>query len=318
MRPAALAYIFAIMMVSLCSEYWQFMLAQGVLMGSLMAFLQYPAFAAVGQYFDKKRAAAMGIVVSGSSVGGIVTPIALSKMLNSTSLGFGWSVRIIGFTSVALVVFSCLSIRARLPPRTTAFLIPSAFKEVKYVLLVAALFFMFLGFLTPPFFLPSYAVSRGIDPTLASYLLAIFNAASTFGRIIPGILADRYGRLNMFALAGLATGIVTLCMTLAKTTPGLVIYAIALGFASGTIVSGASTALTLCPKDPRDIGTYLGMGIAVSSFAALIGPPVNGALVDTYGDFLQVSIFSGVMLLVGGCLAIACKAVTTEGIWGKI
>jgi hypothetical protein len=38
------------MMVSLCNEYYQFMLAQGVLMGSAVAFLQFPAFAIVAQF----------------------------------------------------------------------------------------------------------------------------------------------------------------------------------------------------------------------------------------------------------------------------
>jgi hypothetical protein len=37
------------MMVSLCSQYYQFMLAQAVLMGSAVAFLQFPAFAIVAQ-----------------------------------------------------------------------------------------------------------------------------------------------------------------------------------------------------------------------------------------------------------------------------
>jgi hypothetical protein len=39
-----------------------------------------------------------------------------------------------------------------------------------------------------------------MDATLASYLLAIINAASTFGRVIPGVLADKFGRLNIVAL----------------------------------------------------------------------------------------------------------------------
>src|SRR5436190_6430248 len=90
-------YVFAMMMTSLCYEYWQFVLTQGVLMGIAIGLLQFPAFAAVSQYFDKKRAAALGVVVSGSSIGGVAIPIALSKMLNSSSLGFGWSVRVIGF-----------------------------------------------------------------------------------------------------------------------------------------------------------------------------------------------------------------------------
>lgn len=107
-------------------------------------------------------------------------------------------------------------------------------------------------------------------------------------------------------------------MSKAETTAGLVVYSVMFGFSSGTIVSGGSAAFTICPKDPRDFGTYMGMGIGISSLAALIGPPVNGALFDRYGGFLQVSIFSGIMCLVGGCTALVSKVTTPQGILGKV
>ncbi|KAF5648913.1 riboflavin transporter MCH5 [Fusarium sp. NRRL 52700] len=318
LRPAAVTYVFATMMTSLCKEYWQFMLAQGILMGIAMAFLQIPAFGAVSQYFDKKRAAAFGIVVSGSSIGGVVFPIALSKMLNDSSLGFGWSIRIMGFVMIPLMSFSCMAVRPRLPSRETSFFLLEPFKSPLYLLVIGSLFFLFIGMFAPLFFIPTYAVSRGVNPTLASYLLAITNAASTFGRIIPGILADKYGRLNMYSFGGLCTGVVILCMNEAKSTAALVVYALIFGFCSGTIISGVSAAFTLVSKDPRNNGTYMGMGLAVSSLAALIGPPVNGVLVSKYGGFFQVSVFSGVMCLFGGCLATVAKMWTEKGIFGRI
>ena len=287
-------------------------------MGISMGFLQFPAMAAVSQYFDKRRAAALGVAISGSSIGGVVIPIALSKMLNGSSLGFGWTVRVIGFVVIPLMSFSCVAIKSRLPPRTTTFFIGAALKDARYVLLIASLFFMLLGMFTPLFFLPTYAVTRGVDATLASYLLAIINAASTFGRIIPGILADKFGRLNIFSLGGIVTGIIIICMNTAETTAGLVVYSIFIGFCSGTIISGGSAAFTLCPRDPRDIGTYIGMGMAICSLAILIGPPVNGALVDRYGGFSQVSIFSGVMCLIGGLIALTSKFATPQGIFGRV
>ncbi|KAF7592143.1 hypothetical protein BBP40_000630 [Aspergillus hancockii] len=316
-RPAAIVYVFAMMMLSLCKTYWQIMLVQGVLMGTTMGFLQFPAIPAVSQYFDKKRAAALGLVVSGSSVGGIVIPIALSKMLNSSSLGFGWSVRVIGFLLIPFMVLACLTVKPRLPPTTSPFWNPVAFKDSKFCLLVAAMFFMFIGLFFPLFYIPTYAVSRGMSATLSGYLLAILNAASTFGRIIPGILADKFGRLNVFMVGGISTGIVIFCMNSATTNAGLIVYAVVIGFTSGTIISGGSTALTLCPKDPRDMGTYMGMGMALSSFATLIGPPVNGALVKHYGGYSEACIFSGVMCLFGGFIALATKAVTPQGILGR-
>ncbi|KAI1454794.1 MFS general substrate transporter [Annulohypoxylon moriforme] len=317
-RPAAVLYVFAIMMTSLCKEYWQFMLAQGVLLGSVMGFLQFPAMAAVSQFFNKKRAAALGVVVAGSSLGGVVIPIALSKMLNGSSIGFGWTVRIVGFITVPLLSFACVAITARLPPRTTAFFLWRAFKEPKFLLLTLAQFFMLLGGFTPLFYIPNYAVSRGVDPTLASYLLAIMNAASTFGRVIPGIVADKLGRLNVLAFGGFITGIVILCWNKVETTAALIVYSIAVGFSSGMIISGGSAAFTECPKDPRELGTYIGMGMGLSSFAALIGPPVSGVLLSKYGGYSQVSIFNGVMVLLGGGVVLVAKASTSKGVFGRI
>lgn len=306
------------MMLSLCDKYWQVMLVQGVLMGIVMGFLQFPAFAAVSQYFDKNRGAALGVVVSGSSIGGIAIPIALSKMLNGSSLGFGWSVRIIGFLIMPFLAFACTTVKARLPPRTTTFWLPAAFKEVRFVLLIASLFFLFFGMFTPLFFIPTYAVTRGMTPTLAGYLLAILNAASTFGRIIPGVLADKYGRLNVFMLGGIVTGIVIFCMNSATTNAALIVFSIIFGFSSGTIISGASAAISLCTGDPQNIGTYMGMGMSISAIGGLIGPSVNGAIIDKYGGFFQVSMFSGAMCLFGGCIALMTKATTPQGIMGRV
>jgi MFS family permease len=306
------------MMVSLCTEYYQFMLAQGVLMGSAVAFLQFPAFAVVAQYFDKKRAAAMGIVASGSSIGGVIFPIVLSKLLNGSTIGFGWSIRIIAFIILPFMLFACVVLRPRVPPRRTTMFIGAAWKDKKYVLLVVALFFMMMGMWIPVFYLPTYAVSRGMSATLAAYLLAIINASSTFGRIIPGILADRFGKLNLFAFAGIGTGIMVFCINEPKTNAAIIVYSVFFGFVSGTIISSASAAISLCTNDPRNLGTYMGMGLGLSSIAVLIGPPINGALIDEYGGFAQVAIFSGVLSSVGGLVALASKSVTSEGLLGKV
>ncbi|KAF2184009.1 putative MFS monocarboxylate transporter [Zopfia rhizophila CBS 207.26] len=279
-QPAAIAYVFAMMILSPCKTYWQVMLVQCVLMGIVMCLLQLPAFAAVSQYFDKNWAGAMGLVVSGSSIGGVIIPIVLSKMLNDSSLGFGWS--------------------ARLPPRETQFWLISTYKEERFVILIIALFFMFFGMFTPFFYLPTYAITQGIGPTLTGYQLSIVNTASTFGRIVPSVLADKYGHLN----------IVT-------SNAGLIVYSVFFGFASGTIMSGASAAFSLCPQDARNAGTYMGMGVAIAGLGGLIGPPLNGAIVNTCGGYFQVSMFSGAMCLFGGFVTLLAKLSTPQGLLGR-
>ncbi|CAK7210384.1 hypothetical protein SCUCBS95973_000762 [Sporothrix curviconia] len=322
LRPSTVVCVFATMMISLCTEFYQFLLCQGILLGIATGCMQFPAMAAVMQFFDKNRAAALGVAVAGSSVGGVVFPIALSRMLNDPSvaahLSFGWAVRIIGFVMLFSLGISCVTVRPRLPPRTTQFFLPAAFKQTNFVFIIFAMIFMFMGLFTPLFFLPSYAVTQGMDTALASYLLAIVNAASTFGRIIPGILADRLGRINVLVVGGTATGIIIMCLTKAHSTAGLVVFAVFFGFASGTIVSGASAAISVCSDDPRKMGTYLGMGLGTASIAVLIGPPINGQLVHHYPTYLPMTLFSGIACVVGGAFAFYAKSGTPQGIMGRV
>lgn len=306
------------MVLSLCKEYWQFMLVQAVIMGTLQGFMQIPAFAAVSHYFDKKRAAALGIVVAGSSVGGVVIPIAVARMLNASALGFGWTVRVIGFLVLPILLFACAVLVPRLPPRKTRLWRAGALRDARFLLVVAAFFFASIGMFTPLFYLPTYAVTRGVEATMAGYLLAILNAASTFGRVIPGVLADRYGRINALLTGCFGTGIIIFCFSAAKTEAALIVYAVFVGFFSGSITSAGSAAISICCPNPRDMGTYMGMGLAIGSLGLLIGPPIGGTLVRSYGGYVEFSMFGGAVCIFGGFVALSFKLLTPEGLLGKV
>ncbi|KAL8643444.1 MAG: hypothetical protein Q9226_008371, partial [Calogaya cf. arnoldii] len=94
--------VFGIMMTSLCTTYWQVILAQGVCVGLGAGCLFVPSIAVVSTYFTTpiKRAVATGLAVGGSSIGGIIYPIAFRQM--QPSLGFEWATRIIGFITMAV------------------------------------------------------------------------------------------------------------------------------------------------------------------------------------------------------------------------
>jgi MFS family permease len=316
-RPAAAAYVVAIMLTSLCTRYWHFMLAQGVLTGLSIGMAVYPALAAVPHWFLRRRAAAMGAAVAGSSLGAVAFPLALSGMLNDTNLGFGWSVRIAGFAMLPVLAFSFVALRARLPPRPARFLLPAAFRQPVYVLLVAATAVGMVAMFVPLFLIPAYAMSRGVDAALAGNLVAVLNAASVFGRVIPGVLADRFGRINMLLAAVVATGVLCFCWPQAVSTPGIAVFSVVIGFCSGAILSGASAALAACADYPRSIGTYMGMGMALSCVSALIGPPVSGKLIDTYGRYDQCAYFSGAMSFMSAILVAIAKSRTPAGFFGN-
>lgn len=293
------------------------MLAQGIVTGIGNGLVMFPAFAAVPQWFDKKRGAAMGIAVAGSSIGAIVFPIILSRLLTKTSLGFGWSVRITGFVMLPFLAFATFAVRSRLPPRKTQFFMAEPFQNPLWVLLVASLFFAMVGMFVPLFLIPTYAITKGMNETLASYLIAMLNGASIFGRVIPGVLGDKFGRINTLIAATLATGVIVFAWPFAESAGSIIAVTIVFGFWSGAIISGGSVAFTLCVDNPKNLGTYMGIGMALASFAALLGPPVSGALVDRYSSFVQASYFSGSLTLFGTVTAIWAKSYSPKGIFGQ-
>ena len=62
-------------------KYYQFFLSQGIGIGIGIGVLFVPSISVVTHYFMKRRAIAMGIVLSGSSLGAIVHTVILNKLL---------------------------------------------------------------------------------------------------------------------------------------------------------------------------------------------------------------------------------------------
>ena len=68
-RLGNLLVVFGLMMTSLCTEYWQVMLAQGIVTGIGCGLLFVPATALLPQYFAKRRNLAATIAAAGSGFG---------------------------------------------------------------------------------------------------------------------------------------------------------------------------------------------------------------------------------------------------------
>jgi nitrate/nitrite transporter NarK len=58
-------------------------------------------------------------------------------------------------------------------------------------------------------YIAAYAIRYGIPENTAFYLVSIINASSLFGRLSGGLLADKYGPINVMTPATLAVGILT-------------------------------------------------------------------------------------------------------------
>lgn len=129
---------------SVCTTYWQLFLAQGVCMGIGNGCLFCPALATVSTYFNKKRSLAIGMTACGSATGGLIFP-AMARQLLPT-VGFGWTIRAIGFVQLFGLVLANLGLKTRMPPRRTGALVEwAAFKELEYTFYAAGTFMVSLS-----------------------------------------------------------------------------------------------------------------------------------------------------------------------------
>ncbi|KAI5919343.1 major facilitator superfamily domain-containing protein [Camillea tinctor] len=297
-----LVYAFGLMMVSLSTQYYQFVLAQGIVSGLGASAVFNCATNSVMGWFFRRRATALGLVVSGSSVGGVVLPILMVKLI--PRVGFPWTMRVLGFLVLALCGVSCATVKSRLPPRPKPFRLADyarPLREVRFALVVGGAFFCFWGLFLPFSYLNLQAQQQGIDEALVPYLLPILNALSIPGRILPGILGDKIGRFNMMILISGLTGVITLALWVpGRSTAATIVYGAVFGFASGGYIS-LLPALIAQISDIREIGTRNGVALFVGGLGALTGSPIGGAIVAAQGgrSYLGLQLFCGLTMTVG-------------------
>ncbi|TVY17341.1 Aspyridones efflux protein apdF [Lachnellula arida] len=298
---------FGMMMTSISTAYWHFILAQGICVGVGAGCLLIPSVALIPSYFTTKKAIAQGFAASGSSVGGIVFPIVFERL--QPRIGFPWTVRVFGFIMVATLSLSLAIMRVRVPPGKLRKLLDfAAFRDISYVFFTAAMFFGFMGIYVPFFYLPLYCLTiPGFPTSLAFYIIAIVNASSTFGRILPNRLADKIGPLNVMVPCVAVATILVWCWIPDNGVGGVVTFGVLYGFFSGCFISLPPTALVTLSPSLDVIGARMGMVFTISGFGLLIGNPVAGAILNPDGgSFLGLQIWCGVTVTTSLlCLCVA-------------
>ncbi|TFY50494.1 hypothetical protein EVJ58_g11027 [Rhodofomes roseus] len=303
-------YVFSLFMVSLAhvTSYYQVYLSLGIGMGLGSGLLYVPAVAIQAHYWKERRALAMGVVITGSSFGGIIYPILLNQLLFDRQIGFGPSVRATAYLTLGLlVVANCLMLlglstgtaKGNAPP-PRPFSMRAVLTDVAYMVSVAGFFMVFWGLFFPYFYLQLFAVSHGLNATFGFYTLAILNAGSVFGRTMPNMLADHLGPLNMLTAVSFGAGILILALFGISSVASVAVFAVLYGFFSGAVLSLVSPALASLSPHPSQIGARLGIAFFLGSVCNLTGTPIDGALL-TAGPYhwYRPIIFSATTILVG-------------------
>lgn len=184
---------------------------------------------------------------------------------------------------------------------------------------------MALSYFSPYFYANDFALSQGVPPHVATYATAILNAGSFTGRALSGPMAERYGVIEVFIGSGVAGGLTVLALWSSRAVGtagsliGLYLYGLFGGgspyydrtshahlslFPSGAVIAlVAACCAQISPV--REFGLRLGMMWTIASLPLLAGPQLCGLLVEQEKGYTGFSIFSGVTIIAGSCMAFA-------------
>ena len=227
-----------------------------------------PAYGAIGHFFRRRRGFATGISAIAGALGGIIIPIMLQSLI--PKIGYGWSIRILGFLLLLLAVPANLFLRSRLPPSKEPFrLVPdlTAFKNPSVALCALGMFLMEMALFVALAYISSYVTAHGQGVFFGFTINAILNAGSFFGRWVPGLLADRLGRFNVIlaTITLCAITILALWLPAGDSETLIVVFAVLFGFASGSNLSLIPVCLSqLCPIEKY--GRYFAAAVMFASF----------------------------------------------------
>ncbi|KAL8755352.1 MAG: hypothetical protein Q9199_003702 [Rusavskia elegans] len=316
-RPTfVLATVFllvGVFMTSLSTTYWQLFLAQGICTGIGNGLIFCPALSLLSTYFSSKRALAIGFAASGAATGGLVFPVIVQQLL--PKVGFGWTVRVLGFVMLVLQVIAFLFLKPRIPPRKTGPLVElAAFRELPYTLFSIGMFLSFWGLYFAFYYIGSFGRDiLGIGQQGSINNLLIMNGVGLVGRLIPAYLADHYfGPLNTLIPFVLTSGLLIYCWAAVVSPGGLVSFAVIYGLSAAGIQSLFPATISSLTTDLKKAGVRMGMIFTTVSFAVLTGSPLAGALIqERNGNYLGAQAFGGSVLIGGCCVLIAARLART-------
>ena len=130
------------------------------------------------------------------------------------------------------------------------------------------------------------------------------NSGSFAGRVIPAYIAQirRIGPAWVFVAGALSLGILILSWLTIHTIAGITVWAVFMGFMSGIVVSIPNAVVSKLSSFAT-VGSRSGMMWTFASFAALVGAPIAGVLIDNKThNYRNGQLFSGISMCLGAAM----------------
>jgi len=179
------------------------------------------------------------------------------------------------------------------------------------VLLILAIFFWFVGYNAIETFFSSYGVATlGVSESTAGMILSVAYITFIIFSIPSGFIATRFGRKRTI-IVGLAIFAVLLAIAFFTPVVPVIVALLAVGGVAWSLVNINSLPMVVDISTSETVlGTYTGLYYVAGTLAAVVGPILNGWVIDLTGRNYNM-----IFLVTPGffVLAILCMLGVTKG-----
>lgn len=278
--------------------------AARVLMGASLGFVGVaPNVVLVSRWFDVGRGTALGILLTGTSLGGAIIPLVAAPLIG----GYGWRTAMLLVSSLVWLILLPAVVFLIKEPARPADEIQHAYPGMTFGDALRRPMFWLLAACAALVFYPIFATSQqfilylqtakiGVSAETAALAQSALFGISIAGKFLAGFLSDRFrpvGVITFFAMLMFAASLVL--FSLSASTALLFLLPFALGY-GGTFVLLQRLTADLFGR--RDVGKILGAITMIEVIGAAIGGRITGYLADRAGGDYTYA-FYGVTVAAG-------------------
>jgi MFS family permease len=290
------------------NELWLLCLLYFLIGAVGLACLFTPVLALSGQWFNKRKGLAIGIVTAGGAVGQGVVPYLAQLLIT----GFGWRGAALYLGAGYLVLLCPLLFLLRPAPsigelHNQADRSESNLWGVPHAITIPWLglagLFCCICMAVPLVHLVPLGIGLGCSPQAAAGLLLALMVSGVFGRLFFGWLADRIGGLPAYFFASLAQTSVVFWFTQTKAIATLFQLSVLFGFG----FAGVMTCLLICAREAAPL-RMSGTAMAIVSTAGWIGMGLGSYQAGFFYDITASYLLSFANAAIAGVLNILVVA----------
>ena len=286
-------------LASLATSLVAFQMLFGVVVGFSAAAIFAPMMACVTGWFDTRRSLAVSLVSAGMGM----APMTMSPLAAWLVQAHDWRTSLQIIAALVGIIMVPMALLIRRPPALAQaasaaatqaahepkLSVGQAMRSAPFLILVATSFLSCATHSGPIFHTVSYAVTCGIPLMAAVSIYSLEGLAGMGGRLVFGLLGDRFGAARVLVLALLAQAIVVLGYVYASELGSFYTVAALFGFTyAGVMPLFAVIARENFPL--RMMGTVIGGTTMASSLGMALGPVLGGLIYDTFSSYAWLFI----------------------------